>query len=166
MGENIDARFGKGLGDEGWKSLNRRPLHAGVELVVGDKEYLSVYTHAALTKGMPYMIDYGTTAGQELVTAAPADTGTLFLRIGVPWRDEPKNVLTWIQVRGPCSGYVNGDTDITAGAYLKVAAAADNFVIDHATRTADGCAKMAAAYTTDADVLRDIVLLGVYSQVS
>jgi len=166
MGENIDARFGKGLGDEGWKNLDQRPKFPGIELVIGNKEYISAYTHGALTYGYPYMIDYGTTKGQEFVTAAPADTGTLFLRVVVPYRDEAAGVLAWLQTRGPCKAFANGATDIVAGDYLKVAAAADNFVKDHATRTADGVAKMAAGYTTDADILCDIVLLGIQSQVS
>jgi len=100
MGENIDARFGKGLGDEGWKNLDQRPKFPGIELVIGNKEYISAYTHGALTYGYPYMIDYGTTKGQEFVTAAPADTGTLFLRVVVPYRDEAAGVLAWLQTRG------------------------------------------------------------------
>lgn len=166
MGENTGVRFGKGLGNEGWKNLNQRPKLPGIELVVGGKEYISAYTHDQLTKGFPYMLDYGTTKGQELVTADPADTGTLFLRVAVPYKDEAHSKLVWLQTRGQCEGFVNGNTDVVAGDYLKVAAAANNFVKDHATRTADGVAKMAGAYTVDADVLKDIVLLGVQSQVS
>jgi len=158
--DNLNIRFGKGLTDSGEKSLNRQPEHAGLKLKIGPKVFLAVYTHAALTKGQPYQITYGTTSGQELVSVAPATT-TIFHYIGVPWRSESKGVLAWLQIKGPCDALVNGTTDVVAGDYLEVLNGGTYFVKDHATRTAKGAAKMAAAYTNNATGSHRIVLLGI-----
>ena len=160
MRDNLNTRFGKGLTDSGGKSLNRRPEHAGLKLKIGKRLYLAVYTHAALTYGQPYQINYGTTAGQELLSQAPV-TSTLFHWIGVPWRAEAKGVLAWLQIRGPCKALCYGDTDITAADYLEVLNGGTYFVIDHATRTAKGCAKIGADYDDAVSAIHDIVLLGV-----
>lgn len=160
MRDNLNTRFGKGLTDSGAKSLNRRPKHAGLKLKIGKKVYLAVYTHAALTKEQPYQVNYGTTVGQELVSQAPA-TSTLFHWIGVPYRAEAKGVLAWLQIKGPCRALCYGDNDITAADYLEVLNTGTYFVVDHATRTAKGAAKVATDYDDAVSLARDIVLLGV-----
>lgn len=157
MGENIDIRFGKGMGEEGAKSLNRRPKYCGLRLRVGQKEYLSVYATAALTLGYVYRVTYSQTAGQELKTATPAtDAGTCVT--AVPYQAERLGVIAWLQVGGEAEASVEGTTDVAAGDFLEVLNGETDFKKD-GTLSKNSAAVAVDAQATNSAVVCTVMLI-------
>jgi hypothetical protein len=124
------------------------------------KRFKSVYCASGFTHGVPYVLDYDSSAHGP-VAATPAALA-VYQYIGVP-QGETTTVPGWypFQIEGECEAMVYGDPDVGDGYFLEVIAAGDAFITDHATdRSTSSCAIATAAYTTHSDALKTIVLIG------
>ena len=124
------------------------------------KEYRSVFCASGYTHGVPYVLDYDSSAAGP-VAAAPA-TLAIAQIVGVP-QGPTTTVPGWypFQTRGVAECMVEGTVDVAKGDFLELLNSGDALVFDHGTvRTAGSVAVATAAYTTHSDGLQTVYLIG------
>lgn len=141
------------------EGLESTPTAGGIEIQVGAKRYISAY-HAGATVGVPYVINYGTsaTAGQEVIAIAPA-TLAVYQLIGIATSTTAG--LTWYQIAGLAEAFVDGTTDVTPNDYIEVLNTATAFTLDHATiRSTNSVGAAVDGETSSTPAISTIMLTG------
>ncbi len=121
----------------------------GAIRIRGNVTERKAYFASGFTQYVPYQLKG---KGDHCLAAAPAAeaVGNIF-EIGVPQGETTTTAgWYWCVIEGPCTLATVGTTDIADNAFLKVAAAAVNAILDHATvPTAAAFAQALAANATD-----------------
>ncbi len=156
--DNIDARFGKGLGEQGLIKLEKRPRYCGLRLRVGKRTYIAAYAHGILPKGQPYMLTYSYVSGQEVKTAAPA-TGAWPIEVVVPIQIEFIGKIAWFQIGGEAEVLMDGTSNIAAGDFLSVTTGETAFTYEGTSMAKDSKAVAVDAYEDASDALYTAILI-------
>ena len=134
------------------------------------KGYFAV-AHAALTAGVPYLINTsyesitveGTATNNGVaVTAACAAEASIYKRWGVADKDYAIGDVAFLLAEGECEMNVESTTDVAAGNYLKIApgTTATAAIYEGTTETNSSVAMALEAKTANSEALITVVLCG------
>ena len=135
--------------------LAAAPAAAGIEIQVGDKQYISAYneTGSATVVGEVAILDYANTYGVKAIVVA---TKAFPVKTAISLAIAADHVLGWYQVGGEAEAGVEGTAAVTAGDFLEVLNTELAFKKDGAARTTNS-----AAVAVDAQAAGSIVVVTV-----
>lgn len=114
-------------------------------------KYIYVRAHAALTQYQPYVLDWTTTANEDLATGAPATLAAPGRLVVIPQVAFTDNYYGWVLVEGQGSVLMTAET-YADGDHLQLLNAGTALVVDGTTGstavTVNSCAMCYAAGTT------------------
>ena len=96
------------------------------------KKYMYVKSHTTLTAFQPYIIAFSSTAGSEVITAAPLTLTAPGSLICVPQVAFTSGYYGFVQIQGDCSVLMTAET-YAVGDYLQVLTAGTATVVDGST---------------------------------
>jgi len=132
----------------------------GARKKVGVNEFIYCQFPASTAAGTPMVVTYD---GDEevMVKGVAAATLAVYQEIVVcPSLIGSAAAFAWGQTKGICDVLCNGATDIAKDDYLEMINGADNLIYDSTVRSVNSIAIANEAYTTDADVVKSVQLLG------
>lgn len=138
--------------------LAATPLAAGIEIQVGDKQYVSAYneTGSATVVGEVVILDYANDYGVKAIVVA---TKTFPVRIAIARAIMADHVLAWFQVGGEAEAGVEGTDDVAAGDFLEVLNTELAFKKDGAARTTNSGAVAVDVQAADSIVVVTVRLI-------
>ena len=125
------------------------------------KKYMYVKSHTALTAYQPYAIAYGSTAGAEVVTAAPLTIAAPGAYVCVPQVAFTSGYYGWVLIQGDGKALMTSETYIV-GDMLQLVTTGTTLVVDgtsgNSPISANTCAVCKEAGSTA--VARKMMLIG------
>jgi hypothetical protein len=166
MSNTIQTRFSLGNQSELTTPTSTREYPIGhiVELYddvndVSIAKYIYIYSHGALTQYQPYVLAIGSTAGQEVQTAAPFTLAAPGLIVCVPQVAFTANYYGFVLIQGDGKVLMTAET-YAVGDHLQVLNGGTALVVDGSTGsttyTVNTCGICKEAGTTA--VARDLYL--------
>jgi hypothetical protein len=146
-------------------STQAYPLGTIIALTDSDytsvKEYMYVKSHTALTAFQPYVLTFGSTAGAEIVTIAPATLAAPGALVVVPQVAFTSGYYGWVLIKGDGKVLMTSET-YAVGDFLQILNTGTALVVDGSTGSTiqliNSCAICKEAGTTA--VARKCLLLG------
>jgi len=130
-------------------------------------QYMYVKAHTALTAYQPYVLNYGSTAGAEFVTAAPATLAAPGSLVVVPQVAFTADYYGFVLIKGNGKVLMTAET-YAVGDFLQILNTGTALVVDGTTgstvRLVNSCAVCKEAGTTA--VARNVFLLGISAVVA
>lgn len=141
-------------------SINDLGGVAGQIKTSGNKEYIFMYFTAAVTAGVPYVVDYDGDEESNPKNAAPATSTTVYQRVVFPTETTTAAGWQWAQFRGDAEVICNGTDDIAKDDYLEVINAGVALIKEGTTKGEGSIAIAQEAFTTNSTGLVNVFLLG------
>ena len=146
-------------------STQKYPLGATVTLEDTSKKsvkkFMYVKSHGALTQYVPYIITRSSTAGSEVITAAPFTLAAPGQLVCVPQVAFTSGYYGWVQIQGDCVAITTDETS-EIGDFLQVLNAGVAFVVDGTSGSTTHSVN-SSAVMLDADYAsggNDVLLIG------
>ena len=96
------------------------------------QQFIYVKSHTTLTAYQPYVLNYGSTAGAEVVTAAPLTNSAPGSQVVVPQVAFTSGYYGFVQIEGDCKALMTTET-YALGDILQLVTAATTLVVDGST---------------------------------
>jgi len=146
--------------------IEKEDAQAGQEAVQGKTTLQFLYVPANTEKGEILVKSFDGDEEMNPKAVTPA-TSTIFQRVVVATEDQGSTAgFQWCVVEGDCEALVSGSANVAKDDFLEVVNGADNLIKDASTRSEKSVAIAREAYTTSADALKKVSLLGERSVIS